>query len=394
MNSIVRVVLSTVLITAAALAVWAAVTPYSQDFESLALPAPGGLLGDGWLVFGNVYDAGGVYQYGYGPFPAPNDGAAFSAIVAGEGGPAQGGQQLSVYSDYNNPDHGNLDWLVETNVYQEQTIEASDEGKTLFFTFDAKYGNLEGGSEAEAFIKTLDPSAGYATTNHITFDTTALPPTWGTYSIEFTIDNGLAGQLLQFGFTTRASNYEGSGVIYDNVSFDVPSSSVTVRKTSSFILSLHDHDGSGDLTPGDSLLYSIVATNNEAGDALDVFIDDTPDPNTTLTVGTATTTAGTVVVGNSGGDTSVSVDVGTLGFGDSVDVTFEVTINDPLPAGVETFSNNAVLTGSNFDPIVSNTTVNTLGEGAPSQPIPTLSFWGLIGFIALLAGTAMWRLRL
>ena len=82
MNSIVRVVLSTMLITAASLAVWAAVTPYNQDFESLALPSPGGLLGDGWLVFGNVYDAGGNYQYGYGPFPAPNDGAAFSAIVA------------------------------------------------------------------------------------------------------------------------------------------------------------------------------------------------------------------------------------------------------------------------------------------------------------------------
>jgi hypothetical protein len=393
MISIVRVVLSTVLIAAASFPVWAAVTPYNQDFESLSLPSPGGLLGDGWLVFGNVYDAGGIYQYGYGPFPAPNDGAAFSAIVAGEGGPAQGGQQLSVYSDYNNPDHGNLDWLIETNVYQEQTIEASDEGKTLFFVFDAKYSNLAGSSEAEAFIKTLDPGAGYATTNHVTFDTTGIPSTWGTYSIEFTIESGLAGQLLQFGFTTRASNYEGSGIIYDNVSFDVPSSSVSVRKTSSFILSLHDHDGSGDLTPGDSLEYSIVATNNELGDALDVLIDDTPDPNTALTVGTTTTTAGTIVSGNGVGDTSVSVDVGTLSAGESVAVTFEVTIDDPLPPGVVTFSNNAVLTGSNFDPIVSNTTVNTLGEGAPPQPIPTLSSWSLLALISLLAAAALWRLK-
>ena len=71
-----------------------------------------------------------------------------------------------------------------------------------------------------------------------------------------------------------------------------------------------------------------------------------------------------------------------------------MTVNDPLPAGVDSFSNQAALTGSNFDPIMSNTTVNTIGEGALSRPIPTLSFWSLVGFIALLAGTALWRLRL
>jgi len=389
-----RVVLAAAVMTIVAAVGWAAITPYNQDFEGLALPSPGGLLGDGWLVFGNVYDAGGVYQYGYGPFPAPNDGAAFCAVVTGEGGPAQGNQQLSVYSDYNNTAHGNPDWVIETSVYQEQTIEATDVGKTVFFTFDAKFGNLEGGSEAEAFIKTLDPGAGYATTNLVTVDTTGIPPTWSTYSIELTIDDGLVGQLLQFGFTTRASNYEGSGIIYDNLNFDVPSSSISARKTSSFILSLHDHDGSGDLSPGDTLEYSVVASNNDLGDALDVVVDDTPDPNTTLTVGTTTTTVGSVVSGNSGGDTSVSVAVGALGSGESVTVTFEVTINDPLPPGVETFSNNAVVTGSNFDPVQSNTTVNTLGEGAPSAPIPTLSLSGMIVLTALLAATALWKLRL
>jgi hypothetical protein len=375
------------------LAAWAAVTPYSQDFEGLALPSPGALLGDDWLVFGNVDDANGVYQYGYGPFPAPNDGAAFCAVVEGEGGPAQGDQQLSVYSDYNNADHGNLDWVIETNVYQEQTIGTSDVGKTLFFIFDAKSGNIEGSSEAEAFIKTLNPSSGWVTTNHITVDTTGIPSTWSTYSIDFTIDDGLVGQVLQFGFTTRASNYEGSGVIYDNVNFDVERL-VTLEKRSIFIHALHDHDGSGDLTAGDSLRYLIEATNNELQDTLDVVIDDTPDPNTTLTVGTTTTTAGSIASGNTGGDTSVSVDVGTLASGDSVTVTFEVTIDDPLPPGVDTFSNSAVLTGSNLEPIASNTTVDRIGDYAPAQPIPTLSVWSLIVFGALIAGTALWKLRL
>jgi len=393
MNSFFRVFLSTVVVTIVSLAGWAAVTSYNQDFESMAPPSPGALLGDNWLVFGNVYDSGGSYLYGYGPFQAPNDGAAFCAIATGEGGPPQGNQQLSVYSDYNNPDHG-VGHLIETNVFQEQTIVAADAGKTVVFTFDAKFGNLEGASEAEAFIKTLDPGAGYATTNHVTVDMTTAPSTWGTSSIQLAIDASLAGQILQFGFTTRASNYEGSGVYYDNVNFDAPPPSVNLNKSSSFIIAQHDHDGSGDLTPGDSLLYTIVATNNSPIDALDVVIDDTPDPNTTLTVGATTTTAGTIVSGNNGGDSAVSIAVGTLPTGDSVTVGFEVTVNDPLPPGVDSFFNQAALTGSNLEPIMSNTTVNTIGEGALSRPIPTLSFWSLVVFTALLAGTALWRLRL
>jgi hypothetical protein len=350
-------------------------------------------LGDGWLVFGNVFDDGGVYQYGYGAFPAPNDGAAFCAVVAGEGGPDQGAQQLSVYSDYNNTAHGNLDWVIETSVYQEQSIAAADVGKTLFYTFDAKRGNIEGASEAEAFIKTLDPSAGWVTTNYIRVDTTAIPSTWGTYQLEITIDSGLVGQVLQFGFLTSASNYESSGIIYDNVNFDVPSSSVTLHKSGIFILDLHDHDGSGDLTPGDSLLYSIEAANLEAGDALGLVVNDTPDLNTTLTVGTTTTTQGSIVSGNGAGDTSVTVDLGTLASGASATITFEVTINDPLPGGVTDFFNQASLTGTGIDEVRSNTTVNRIGEGGPSFPIPTLSTWRVAIFVLLIAAAALWKVR-
>ena len=217
-------VLMTVMLVASAAMLWAAVTPYSQDFEGLAPPSPGGLLGDGWLVFGNVFDAGGVYQGGYGPFDAPNnsDAPAFCLIASGEGGTAQGAQQLVVFSDYNNASHGNTDWVIESLVFQEQTIEAGDVGQTVVFSFDAKMGDLAGASEAAAFIKTIDPGAGFATTNFVTTDTTSIPTTWGSYSVQLAIDSGLVGQILQFGFLTRASNYEASGVFYDNVNQPVP----------------------------------------------------------------------------------------------------------------------------------------------------------------------------
>jgi hypothetical protein len=38
-------------------------------------------------------------------------------------------------------------------------------------------------------------------------------------SIQITIDAGLVGQLLQYGFQNTSSNNEGSGIFYDNVTF-------------------------------------------------------------------------------------------------------------------------------------------------------------------------------
>jgi hypothetical protein len=200
-------------------AAFAQLTPYSQDFETLSQPDTGALGADGWLIFANVFGPGGTpYLYGYGPFPAPNDGGGFSAIAVGEGGGGQGAQQLSIYSDYNNQDHG-LGNVIEANTFQEQTISLGEVGSTWNFDFDAKLGNLAGATTALAFIKTLDPNNGWATTNFITVDMTAIPATWGSYQLSITIDAGLAGQILQIGFSNSASNWESSGVFYDNVNF-------------------------------------------------------------------------------------------------------------------------------------------------------------------------------
>ncbi|MFO7655094.1 MAG: FlgD immunoglobulin-like domain containing protein [Candidatus Krumholzibacteriia bacterium] len=195
-----------------------AVEPYSQTFEGLSQTDPSALADDGWLVFGNVFTAGGTFLYGYGSFPAPNDGLAFCRIVIGEGGVEQGAQQLVVFSDYENADHaaGNI---IESNVFQEQVVGTVDVGTTWRFEFEAKLGNLEGSSTALAFIKTLDPSSGWALTNLITADMTAIPETWNTYSLELPIDESLEGQILQFGFLNNATSYEGSGIFYDNLAF-------------------------------------------------------------------------------------------------------------------------------------------------------------------------------
>ncbi len=208
-------------------AAMADISAYSQDFEGLNMASPTALGDDGWLVGANVFDAGGGFLYNYFAFPAPNGGPAFSAIVSGEGGPPQGQQQLSVYNDYNNADHGN-GLLIEANVFQESTIGAADIGSTWTFSYDAKLGNIEGDSTAVAFIKTLDPNNGFALTNFVTIDMTNTPVDWTGYSMDLAIDGSLEGQLFQFGFFSVASNFEGSGIFYDNINVTPAPSTLAV----------------------------------------------------------------------------------------------------------------------------------------------------------------------
>ena len=201
----------------------AALTNYSQDFEAMNRADPAVLANDGWLVFANVFDTDkSTFLYNYGVNPAPNGGAGFSSVTGGQGDANQGRQQLTVFNDYNNLDHAAGKW-IETLVFQEQTIGAADGGTTLSFAFDAKQGYISGSSTAQAFIKTLDPNAGFATTNTVLFDTSSLGSAWDTYMLSLMIpdDNSLEGQLLQFGFSTFATSYQSSDNYYDNINTSV-----------------------------------------------------------------------------------------------------------------------------------------------------------------------------
>lgn len=199
----------------------AQLSTYTQDFEALTISDTSALANDGWIVFGNVFDTDGTtFLYGYGPFPAPNDGFGFCAIDELQGGVDQGIQQLSVFSDYNNADHA-AGRFIESNTFQEWTIAAGDIGQTWTFSWQAKKGNIEGLSTAQAFIKTIDPNNGFAATNVITEDMTAIPTTWGGWSLSIDLtDPALEGQFLQIGFACTATAFQGSGIFYDNVVFE------------------------------------------------------------------------------------------------------------------------------------------------------------------------------
>jgi hypothetical protein len=194
---------------------WCQLADYNQDFEELPLNAPNALSGDGWMVWENVYDDLGNLVYGQG-YTAPNGGESFCALVTEQGGEEQGLQQLSVYNNYLNTYHQQAGYEIEVNVYQEQEIGAEDANLWLF-NFDYKKGNIAGSSTAQAFIKVIDPASGYTATLELYYPINPGDDLWYGGSLEVEIPGDWVGQILQFGFMNTASNWEGSGIFYDNV---------------------------------------------------------------------------------------------------------------------------------------------------------------------------------
>lgn len=197
----------------------------------------------GFQVSGLLFDGNtganppyGTFKFFYGNFPAPN-GTGFSAIATGEGGLAQGAQYLNAYSDYNccQPGQGHFDVtgpsfdFVQSNIFQEQTIGQADIGSTWTLTFDARLPSSNGcattaSSDCIAFIRTLNPNAGFAQTSLVTFDSRTLSnAAWSTHTIMIDLSNPLLnGQVLQFGFQSTSQLFGNTGVYYDNIVFANP----------------------------------------------------------------------------------------------------------------------------------------------------------------------------
>jgi uncharacterized repeat protein (TIGR01451 family) len=163
-----------------------------------------------------------------------------------------------------------------------------------------------------------------------------------------------------------------------------------------------DANGDGQANPGDTLEYTVVLTNTGNQSAAGVVFTSGAPTHTALVVGSVMTTQGTVTTGNTAGDTSVAVNVGTLaGGGGTVTIKFRVTIDNPLPAGVTQISCQGTVTGTNF-PSTPTDNPGTTAPGDPTvtpvvippiPPIPTLNEWGLLALLGALAGMAIRRLR-
>jgi len=146
----------------------------------------------------------------------------------------------------------------------------------------------------------------------------------------------------------------------DPAARDLPPDSATAQievpdlvldKTATVLI---DADGSGDASPADTLRYTLTLRNTGAGPATSIVIDDAPDSNSSLVVGSVTTTSGSVTVGNGVGDAVVQVSIPTLAAAGTITITYDTTINNPLPDGVTELVNQALFDSTELPPGVSD----------------------------------------
>ncbi len=100
-----------------------------------------------------------------------------------------------------------------------------------------------------------------------------------------------------------------------------------------------DGDGDGVPSPGDTLRYDINISNTGDGAASGVTLRDLVPFHASLTAGSVATSQGTVV-----NEDPVEVSLGELPAETAATVTFEITIDNPVPAGVEEVVNQGTVT--------------------------------------------------
>lgn len=161
----------------------------------------------------------------------------------------------------------------------------------------------------------------------------------------------------------------------DNTDTRTPVDIPNLTAEKSAILST-DVDMDGKAGANDVIEYSIDINNTDDDmDANGATLIDFPDANTTLAVGSVVTSQGTVISGNTAGDTSVEVNFGSIPALGGANVTFEVAMPASLPEGLSEISNQGMVTGSNFPGLLTDD-VLTMAESDPTiTPVtPQISF--------------------
>ncbi len=129
---------------------------------------------------------------------------------------------------------------------------------------------------------------------------------------------------------------------------------------------LADNDSDAVPSPGDVVRYTITVENTGGGGATGVVLRDLVPENTVLVPGSVTTT-GTVVT-----ESPVEVEIGTLAAGASVEIAFDVTIDNPFPAGVADVSNQGTVTSDQL-PAVLTDDPDVGGDADPTVTMVTAS---------------------
>ncbi|MGZ5460517.1 MAG: DUF7507 domain-containing protein [Thermoanaerobaculia bacterium] len=259
----------------------------------------------------------------------------------------------------------------------------ADPGDTLRYTIVIT-NNGTGDATSVVFNDTPDPNttvvAGSANVNVGT-----LAAYGGTLTITFDV---VVDDPLASGVTEVSNQGNVSGANFSTVATNVV---VTPINRTPIVSATKTAELQNDQ---ETLRYTIIITNSGDGDATGVVFDDTPDPNTSIVIGSVTTTQGSVTSETP----SVIVDLGTLPpYGGTATIVFDVTIDDPLPEGVTEIVNSGTVSGSNITPVQTDDP-SLPGSADPTIfawalfSIPTLQTWALIALLTILGAVAALKL--
>lgn len=163
-------------------------------------------------------------------------------------------------------------------------------------------------------------------------------------------DTALPGPLANTATVTTANDADVENNT-DTLTTTLFTPDAAISATKSAALAV-DADSDSVISPGDTLEYTVTISNSPSAgdDATDVSFVDTIPANTTY-VADSTTLNGTTVPDEAGAmpfvdGNPINADgaaAGTLPIGGSATVTFRVTINNPLPAGVDNIGNQGTV---------------------------------------------------
>jgi uncharacterized repeat protein (TIGR01451 family) len=123
----------------------------------------------------------------------------------------------------------------------------------------------------------------------------------------------------------------------------------SVRATKTYTL-IDDRDHDGAVDPGDAIRYTVQIQSTSAGVGVNaVRFDSGVDPNSSLVVGSVTTSRGTVLLGNGTGNSTVRVQVGDLAPNGSATITFDARVATPFPLQAGSISCQGTVTSTTGD---------------------------------------------
>ncbi|MDX1998697.1 MAG: IPTL-CTERM sorting domain-containing protein, partial [Thermoanaerobaculia bacterium] len=166
-----------------------------------------------------------------------------------------------------------------------------------------------------------------------------------------------------------------------------PQPALSALKTDSLNLDLDD-DGAVDA--GDTVVYLVTLRNtgNAAANGV-VFTSPVPE-GAVLVADQVLTPIGTVLSGQHPDDTEVTIEIPSIAAGESIDLTFEVEVFDPIPEGLDELVCQGTLLASNHRPVPTDDPETPLRDdptrtpldrdpiGPPPAEIPTVGQWGLL----------------